>query len=236
MPPLRPKSRRLHGTRVGSALRPRTSPTPPVQMVCNMLATFSNGTAFGYLSTNLDNGNGTYYKFQQTQGSDSLRVQFSYIPDENYRQLSFKAENGYMNQQWPYLGIVMAPEAFDRNLGRPTNHAYLAATQSTEPDLPAVTGPNSFDNNRPMEAAIWAYGYVDNSILAQWINDDNSGYSRTPTTTFLYIFEESKLVATGDPLAILSAYAPGKVEILRFKCATPAYTTPYGETTAVETR
>ncbi|QRV93407.1 hypothetical protein RhiJN_21425 [Ceratobasidium sp. AG-Ba] len=213
MPPLKPKLRR---TRVASAPRAQTSPTPPTQVSCNVLATFLNGTTFGYLSRSFST-NHTYYAFEHST-DDALLVSFSYT-DDDYHQISLTT-NGPQNQRYPYLGGVLAPESVDNNLSRPTNYAYLAGTTDTPPGSIAVTGPNTYDNSRPMETAIWVYGAVDQSLIPQWVNSANSGYSEMPTTHLVYISDEQRLVVTGDPLALLTAH-PYTATILRFKCVPP---------------
>ncbi|QRV78630.1 hypothetical protein RhiJN_06645 [Ceratobasidium sp. AG-Ba] len=202
MPPLKPKLRRHHivlGTRVASAPRAQISPMPYIHVTCNILATFLNGTTFGYLSPTW-NENHTYYEFQPTQAG-SLSLSFSY-EEEHYQELSLQATNGpAANSEYPYFGAVLVPEAVDDNFVPVTkrvnsyddqplaniahSHAYLAGTIATPPGSPAVTGLNSFNNNQHIQTAIWVYGSGGGGLIPQWINPDDSRFGRFPATNIV---------------------------------------------------
>ncbi|QRV78629.1 hypothetical protein RhiJN_06644 [Ceratobasidium sp. AG-Ba] len=224
MPPLKPKS--LHhrvGTHVGSAPRAQNSPTPPTHISCNILAT-SFDDPFGYLSRKW-NDQGQYYAFQQTQDADTLVVSIPYVAD-NLHQLPIVATNS-PDPTLQYFGAVLQPGSLNDDFGPPPNYAYLVGTVLTPPDSPAIPGANSFDNNQHIESSIWMFGgQFGQQLGAQWINRSpqwvdgvNSGYSRTPATTIMYLHDQEKLIITGDPLWVFNNL--GRAEILRFICVPP---------------
>ncbi|CEL53636.1 hypothetical protein RSOLAG1IB_06491 [Rhizoctonia solani AG-1 IB] len=205
------------GTRVASAPRAQTSPSPRNEKKCNILASFTNGTEYGYITPKF-NKFGEYYAFQPDQ-DESLLVSFTY-PVDAPTQLTFTAENGQAKQAYPLFGGIVGygSTGDDFAAGNP-DYAYLGGTTSTPAGSPATAGPNSFttatDIEKNIESAIWAYDPTTQAITAQWINSDSS----SPPTSIVYI-PEGLLALTGDVQTFSDTFGP--TIPLHFKCVPPA--------------
>ncbi|QRV93368.1 hypothetical protein RhiJN_21386 [Ceratobasidium sp. AG-Ba] len=229
LPPLKPRVRRhrggphkgyLPGTPVRSAPRAETSPIPPTTTNCVILATYTNGTQYGYVVPKF-NAFGEYYQFQPTPDG-ALSVSFPFSPDSP-SELSLTVTNYKDTETWPFFGGIAGYASSNDNFGRESyNYAYLGGTTSTEAGSPAKQGPNSFTAasgiNKDIETAIWSYDPATTNLTPQWINQDGTA----PATTVAYV--QGVLTITGDTNALATTF--GSVTPLNLKCVSPATINP----------
>jgi len=231
MPPLKPKAHRRSphrggphrdhpkGTRVQSAPRAATSPLPPAAKKCNIKATGTDGTDFGFIAP-VWNGFGEYGQFQSVQDG-ALEVSFSYSPD-SASQLDMTATNS-PSGGYPFFGAIVGYASTDDNFSVGSyNYAYLGGTTQTPAGSPPFTeGDNSFSVGgipADIESAIWSYDSATQAITAQWINLDGSA----PATHIIFVNDENKALAiAGDVAAFQDAFAVPYPEVL-FTCVPPS--------------
>ncbi|KAF8603692.1 hypothetical protein BDV93DRAFT_606673 [Ceratobasidium sp. AG-I] len=227
MPPARPKAhrRRPHGvaprggSRVASAPRAATSPLPPVSLKCNIRATGTDGTDFGFISP-VWNGFGEYGQFQKEQDG-ALELSGSYSPDSP-NQLNFAATNG-PSATYPWFGAIDGFASTTDDFGPGSyNYAYLGGTtQSPAGSTPFADGDNSFSAAtgipETIQSAVWSYDSKTQAITAQWINTDGSA----PATHIIYANDDNKALAlTGDVGAFQDTFGVPYPEVT-FTCVPP---------------
>lgn len=194
LPPMKPRSRKhrtgshrdvVHpeqGTRVASAPRSETSPSPPVQKRCKLaVKAYRNSSVYGYVGSTLNDFG--EYGLQDTQDA-ALVVSFTYSSGSS-SLLDFRAENG-PTKAYPYVGGAVSYSSSDNNIARGSpNYAYIVGTMQTLTG-PAKAGENTFSTATGIpadyESAIWTYDPDTNDIDVQWINSDGSA----PATGVLY--------------------------------------------------
>ncbi|KAG8795841.1 hypothetical protein FRC12_008994 [Ceratobasidium sp. 428] len=102
-------------------------------------------------------------------------------------------------------GVDMSPGS--------VTYAYIVGTALTQPDSPAVSGPNSFTARTRFDgftqSSIWQYDPATGALSPQWTDSDSS----TPKVHMLYAENEQTLFITGDPTALAEAMGTSYSEV-----------------------
>ncbi|KAF8603690.1 hypothetical protein BDV93DRAFT_523160 [Ceratobasidium sp. AG-I] len=222
MPPASPKAhRRLHrgvsphgGSRVRSAPRAATSPTPPVSNKCNILVKDSStGQELGFISREW-NSFAEYGPLQSSQ-IGALEVAFSYSSD-SLSQLDLLTTNS-KSAAHPFMGASLGYGSDSGDIG-PGNTNYLFLTGSTQTPAgspPSYEASNSFSEvsggEAASETAIWTYDPLSRALTSYWTNSNRS----VSKAYILWSSQEGNelFTLTGDPALFMSTFGIDAPEV-----------------------
>ncbi|KAJ6595223.1 hypothetical protein DFH09DRAFT_1413292 [Mycena vulgaris] len=182
---------------------------PPTEVTCNIRATGTDGTTYGYLSTVLHHRGfyGSVYASQER----ALTVTFSY-PESTRSRVNLRALNGPTpDSTFPFVGGIVSQS--DGLYPGIANYIPLGGTCETAPsDNPRTfSSNNSFSTNTfggakngPtfLESPIWRYDPVTQALTAHWINPDG-GEPETHIAIANDFHYGSMLILVGDIAALL---------------------------------
>ncbi|KIK00289.1 hypothetical protein K443DRAFT_100635, partial [Laccaria amethystina LaAM-08-1] len=148
------------------------SNTPSVVQGYIQLTETGTGADYGYVSKNL-NSDG---EFGTTTDLDQRLIVSINLGDIEEGQF-----NIVVNGASPhiYFGGIVGYSSTSSDLQSGSyNYAFLGQTEASQPNSPAVSMGNSFNDatglSRGVESAIWTYDVVSGTFSPRWVNNDHS--------------------------------------------------------------
>ncbi|KAF8731542.1 hypothetical protein RHS02_07573, partial [Rhizoctonia solani] len=210
------------GTRVITAPRSETSPSPPNSLNCNILVkNVATGESLGYVSPAW-NDFAEYGPLQNSQDG-ALEVKTSYSGDSP-KQLDLVALNG-KSAAHPFVGASAGYGSSDENISsNSSNYLILTGNTQTPPgSRPSYEASNSFSETTSIpvasESAIWSYDSTSREFTAHWVNTDDSSVS----AYILWSNQEnnSLFTLTGNATIFKETYGVEDSPIVSFTCVPP---------------